>query len=74
MQRTITLHHWKKDSGYTHSEYFDHIDAGKDYTAEDWANDYNDDLSTLIYYDAVCIELEDEHGDIVSEHWVYKEN
>lgn len=76
MKRIITLHHWKNGFGYTHSEIFDNIDVDEAYTAKDYCDDFNEDTSSLLVYgcDAVCVELMNEDFDIMSEHWIYKDD
>lgn len=62
----VDLHHWSYGSGWTHSEFFDNIDADKapkDYTAADYIRDY--DLANEGY----LTDKIDENHDIRVEFW-----
>ena len=76
MKRIVVLHHWKSSSGYSSSECFDNIIVDKSYTAKDYCDDFDGDITSLIAdgCDAVCVELMDEDFEIVSENWIYKED
>lgn len=73
----VDLHHWKEDSGFSHSETFDSRYAGEFKNLAESAKEYFEDfdgdlLDDLEPGEGINIEMYNDNDDLVSEYFISK--